>query len=48
MEILGRPVLIDPEHAAETQAMLGQPMAGWFQFQPLWDRIVREQPDFLD
>jgi ribulose-5-phosphate 4-epimerase/fuculose-1-phosphate aldolase len=47
-EAAGTPVLIDPEHAAQTQAMLGQPVAGWFQFQPLWDRITREQPDFLE
>jgi hypothetical protein len=24
------------------------PMVGWFQFQPLWDRISHEQPDLFD
>lgn len=28
--------------------MVGSPSAGWFQFQPLFDRIVKEQPDLLN
>ena len=27
---------------------VGSSQAGWFQFQPLYARIVAEQPDFLD
>ena len=34
--------------AAITQQQVGSHMAGWFQFQPLWARIVREQPDLLE
>jgi ribulose-5-phosphate 4-epimerase/fuculose-1-phosphate aldolase len=44
----GEPVLIDPEHAALTQTQVGGHFAGWFSFQPLYEVIVREQPDLLD
>ena len=44
----GSTVNIDPEMAALTSGQVGSSFAGWFQFQPLWDRIVREQPDLLD
>lgn len=47
-EAAGKPILIDDEVAAKTEAILGSHDAGWFQFQPLWSRILREQPDFLD
>ena len=26
----------------------GHDLAGWFQFQPWWDELVRDEPDFLD
>jgi len=44
----GTPVLIDPDMARTTQGQVGSHLAGWFSFQPLFDRIVREQPDLLD
>jgi ribulose-5-phosphate 4-epimerase/fuculose-1-phosphate aldolase len=47
-EAAGTPVLIDPEMAALTQTQVGSDLAGWFSFQPLWDRITREQPDLFD
>ena len=47
-EAAGTPILIDEEYAEETRKQVGGPVAGWFNFQPLWDRIVREQPDFLE
>jgi ribulose-5-phosphate 4-epimerase/fuculose-1-phosphate aldolase len=47
-EAAGKPVLIDPDSAALTQTQVGSHRIGWFSFQPLWDRIVREQPDLLD
>ncbi len=47
-EAAGRPVLITRASATLTHSQLGTPAAGWFQFQPLYDRIVREQPDLLD
>jgi ribulose-5-phosphate 4-epimerase/fuculose-1-phosphate aldolase len=43
----GEPKLIKPEAAQQAAAITGNPMAGWFQFQPLYQRIVREQPDLL-
>jgi len=44
----GEPHLIDHENAALTASQVGSHAAGWFQFHPLWDMIVREQPDLLD
>jgi len=44
----GQPIPIDHENAALTASQIGSHAAGWFQFQPLYDRIVREQPDLLD
>lgn len=47
-EAAGTPVLIDPEMAELTRGQVGSHFAGWFSFQPMYDRIVREQPDLLD
>jgi len=44
----GSPVLIDPAMARTTHGQVGSHMAGWFSFQPLFDRIVRLEPDLLD
>ena len=46
-EAAGTPILIDPEMAALTAKQVGSHFAGWFSFQPLYERIVREQPDLL-
>jgi ribulose-5-phosphate 4-epimerase/fuculose-1-phosphate aldolase len=47
-EAAGKPVLIDPANAAKTAAVVGSPLAGWFSFQPLFERIAREEPDLFD
>lgn len=47
-EAAGDPVKIDPEMAELTSRQVGSHFAGWFSFQPLYERIVREQPDLLD
>jgi ribulose-5-phosphate 4-epimerase/fuculose-1-phosphate aldolase len=47
-EAAGKPVLIDAENAGKTAALVGSNIAGWFSFQPLWDRITREQPDLFE
>lgn len=47
-ESAGAPVKIDPANAGMTREQVGSHMAGWFQFQPLYARIVREQPDLLE
>ena len=48
-EAAGTPDLIDPEIAPRSPpARSARTIGGWFSFQPLYDRIVREQPDLLD
>ena len=47
-EAAGTPVEIRPKDALLTQQQIGSHLAGWFQFQPLWAKVVREQPDLLD
>ena len=44
----GTVVHIDPEQATITAAQVGAEFAGWFQFQPLFERIFREQPDLAE
>ena len=39
---------ISPQAAAQAYKITGNPFAGWFQFQPLYARIVKEQPDLLE
>ncbi|MCY1292729.1 Decarboxylase NovR [compost metagenome] len=34
--------------ARQAFSIVGTAQAGWFQFQPLYARIVKEQPDLLD
>ena len=47
-EAVGTPVLIDPEMAHVTRGQVGNHIAGWFSFQPLFASITREQPDLFD
>jgi ribulose-5-phosphate 4-epimerase/fuculose-1-phosphate aldolase len=47
-EAVGTPVMIDDEMARLTRTQIGTSVGGYFSFQPLYDRIVREQPDLLD
>jgi ribulose-5-phosphate 4-epimerase/fuculose-1-phosphate aldolase len=42
-----RPLQIDETNARATRAVNGTPFAGWLQCQPMWDRIVRQQPELL-
>lgn len=44
----GTPKLIRHESAAQAASFVGTPFVGWFNFQPLYARIVKEQPDFLN
>ena len=46
-EAAGKPVLIDHEMAKLTSTQVGSHLAGWFSFQPLYARIIAEQPDLL-
>ncbi len=47
-EAAGPTVKIDPEMAELTAKQTGNHVAGWLGFQPLYDRIVAEQPDLLE
>ena len=47
-EAAGTPIKIGHENALLTQQQVGSHEAGWFQFQPLWSRITREQPDLFE
>ena len=40
--------LISPKAAAQANAITGSAFAGWFQFQPLYARIVKDEPDLLE
>src|SRR5436190_11097404 len=44
----GDPVLIDPDMAKLTASQVGSHISGYLSFQPLYEKIVREQPDLLD
>ncbi|GAA3049394.1 hypothetical protein GCM10020000_32410 [Streptomyces olivoverticillatus] len=43
-----KPVLIDPAHAAHTRDQLGNDLAAWINYQPLYQQIVRSEPELLD
>jgi len=47
-EAAGTPISIDTENAELTASQVGSHLAGWLSFQPLYEVIVREQPDLLD
>jgi ribulose-5-phosphate 4-epimerase/fuculose-1-phosphate aldolase len=44
----GTPVQIELDMARLTHGQVGSHLAGWFSFQPLFERIVQEQPDLLE
>jgi len=47
-EAAGTPIHVDADGARYTRDQTGYPLAGWFSFQPLWDDIVRTDPDLFD
>jgi ribulose-5-phosphate 4-epimerase/fuculose-1-phosphate aldolase len=47
-EAAGKPIPISHESALIAQQQVGNARVGWFQYQPLWDLISREQPDLFD
>ncbi|MHB8439046.1 MAG: class II aldolase/adducin family protein [Acidimicrobiales bacterium] len=47
-EAAGTPVKIEADMAAHTHDQVGSHFAGWLSFQPLFEKIIREQPDLLD
>lgn len=47
-EAAGTVVKVGDEMARRTSMQVGSSVAGWVSFQPLYQRIVAEQPDLLD
>jgi ribulose-5-phosphate 4-epimerase/fuculose-1-phosphate aldolase len=47
-EAVGKPVIIDEDSAQSTYNVVGSHLAGWFSFQPLFERVARDQPDLLE
>jgi ribulose-5-phosphate 4-epimerase/fuculose-1-phosphate aldolase len=47
-ESIGKPKLIQSDVAKMTHKQVGAEQSGWFSFQPLWERIVDEQPDLFE
>ena len=43
-----KPILIDSGEAEATKSQVGFELAGWFQFQPIWERISKDNPDIWD
>ncbi|MEV7192827.1 class II aldolase/adducin family protein [Streptomyces sp. NPDC093510] len=44
----GTPEHIDHDTALMVREQIGTPLSGWFQLRPLWDQIVREEPDLFE
>jgi len=44
-EAVGTPKKITHEAATQTRGTVGNPLAGWFSFQPLYQVIMQEQPE---
>jgi ribulose-5-phosphate 4-epimerase/fuculose-1-phosphate aldolase len=47
-EAAGKPVKISDDAAELTRGQVGSHLAGWVSLSPLYDWIVREQPDLLE
>ena len=47
-EAAGTPIPIRDEVAKTTSEQVGSHLAGWFSYQPIYDKILAENPDFLD
>ncbi len=47
-EAAGKPARISHEAALVARGQIGSELAGWFQFQPLWQWITREEPDLFE
>jgi ribulose-5-phosphate 4-epimerase/fuculose-1-phosphate aldolase len=47
-EAAGKPVPISHENALVTRNQVAGGINGWFQYQPMWQMISREQPDLFE
>ncbi|MEM8823316.1 MAG: class II aldolase/adducin family protein [Pseudomonadota bacterium] len=42
------PTLVDPDRARYSREHVGSDYIGWLHFQPIWDDLVKTQPDMFD
>lgn len=47
-EASGEPIEIPPGLCQDGYDAQGSDLAGWFQFQPWWDELMRDEPEFLE
>ena len=47
-EAAGTPIPIRHESAKLTASQTGSPLAGWFSYQPIYDKVLERDPSFLD
>ena len=47
-ESAGDPIEIPDDLATSGYEPQGHDLAGWFQFQPWWEELLRDEPDFLE
>jgi ribulose-5-phosphate 4-epimerase/fuculose-1-phosphate aldolase len=47
-ESVGKPVPISHECALNTRDQVAGGLNGWFQYQPMWNMISRQEPDLFD
>lgn len=46
-ESVGKPISMSKDAATKAHSEVGSELAGWFSFQPLYEKIIRLQPDLL-
>ena len=42
------PKLVPPDKARYSREHVGSEYIGWLHFQPVWEQLLRTQPDMLD
>jgi hypothetical protein len=47
-EAAGKPIRIAHENALVARNQVAGGINGWFQYQPMWNMISREEPDLFD
>lgn len=47
-ESVGKPIPISHECALDTRDKVAGGLNGWFQFQPMWNMIARDQPELFE
>ena len=47
-EAAGKPIHIEHENALVTRNQVAGGINGWFQFQPMWNMISRQEPDLFE